>query len=417
MPELRTLRITFYLDADPDHRSWASDPQVEPLSVAAVPRLTRLTAPAVLLSGLSVPSLQHITLENLYGRYSPEGRLESYRGFYAALAVCALRLQTLVLLDVGPRVYDVPAVPSTSLPALRHFRMADTTRRCGLVLSHLEFPDTTHIACANVDSGRLCETLPTNSASIDAHLAATDRVAIRGTADATSIHCFARADSDSHELICVGLAGARRGLRPDDLIQLFRDGARVTHLAIAGLDGRDAFGVTLRAFPYLVRLDVSGEMAGYILETLARKDHEASDGDTDGHYGDGRRANIVCAGLETLTVDFHFASGMAKRDVGTALRSGNMSVVEADLRRRCADLVKVLSRRSEMGSANITRLELGCTEQGCPVGSNDRKCPPTLQVGLSGSSWAPWRSIVKPLKKLVDGPVVFTGYHFFLASG
>ncbi|PIL33194.1 hypothetical protein GSI_04644 [Ganoderma sinense ZZ0214-1] len=422
MHQLQTLAVTFDLDADPDHRSWTSDPRVEPLSAAAVPRLTRVTAPAVLLPSLSVPSLQHITLENLYGRYSPEGRLASYEGLCEALAVCAASLETLVLLDVGPRAYHSPSgSPTTTssstilLPALRHLRIADTTRRCALLLARLAFPDTTHINCVNVDNGALCATLPASSACIDARLSATDRVAIRSTADATSVHCLA--GPDGRELLCVGLAGVRRGLRPDDLVQLFRQGARVTHLTVAGLDGRDVLGVEFRAFPRLVRLDVSGEMAGYILQNLARRDSDGDAGDLDRDRG---QANVVCPGLETLAVDFHFALGAVKGDLGTSLRHGDVSVVEADLRRRCADLGRVLSQRAQMGGSNVRRLEFGCTEQGWPVGSltNERKCTPALQVGPSGSNsnWASWRPIVKPLEKLVDGPVVFTGYHFFPAS-
>ncbi|KAM5542031.1 hypothetical protein V8D89_004341 [Ganoderma adspersum] len=403
MPQLRTLTITFDLDVDPDHRSWTSDPRVQPLPAAALPRLTRVTAPAVLLPSLSVPSLQHITLENLYGRYSPEGRLTGYEGFCEALAVCATSLETLVLLDVGPRAYDDPSPSSISLPALRHVRIADTTRRCALILARLAFPDTAHINCANVDNGALCATLPIDSASIDAHISATDHVAIRGNADATSVHCLAGDD----ELLCVGLAGVRRGLRPDDLVRLFRDGARVTHLTVAGLDGRDVLGVEFRAFPHLHRLDVSGEMAGYILQNLARRDDSAGD-------LDGRPAHVVCMGLETLAVDFHFSPGTAKGDLGTALRDGDLSVVEADLRRRCAELARVLSQRSQMGGSNVTRLEFGCTEQGWPVGLNERKCTPALDP--SGSDWLNWRPIIEPLEELVDGPVMFTGYHFFPAS-
>ena len=406
MPQLRTLTITFDLDADPDHRSWTSDPRVEPLSAAALPRLTRVTAPAVLLPGLSVPSLQHITLENLYGRYSPEGRLTGYEGFCEALSVCSATLETLVLLDVGPRAYDDPSPSSISLPALRHIRIADTTRRCALILARLAFPDTAHINCANVDNGALCATLPIDSASIDAHISATDRVAIRGNADATSVHCLAGDD----ELLCVGLAGVRRGLRPDDLVRLFRQGARVTHLTVSGLDGRDVVGVEFRAFPHLVRLDVAGEMAGYILQNLARRDDEA--GDPDGRH-DGR-VNVVCPGLETLAVDFHFAPGTAKGDLGTALRDGDESVVEADLHRRCAQLARVLSQRAQMGGPNVTRLEFGCTEQGWLASSHGCKSSPVLDP--SGSDLVSWQPITEPLEKLVDGPVVFTGYHFLPTS-
>ncbi|KAI1785632.1 hypothetical protein LXA43DRAFT_899381 [Ganoderma leucocontextum] len=409
MPQLQTLTITFDLDADPDHRSWTSNPRIEPLSAGTLPRLTRVTAPAVLLPSLTVPSLQHITLENLYGRYSPEGRLASYEGFCEALAVCAASLETLVLLDVGPRAYDdLPC--SISLPVLRHLRIADTTRRCALILSRLAFPDTTHIHCANVDNGALCATLPIDSASIiDSHISATDRVEIRGNAEATSVHCHAGSDE---ELLCVGLAGVRRGLRPDDLVRLFRrpGAARgVTHLTVAGLDGRDVQGVELRAFPHLVRLDVRGEMAGYVLPNLARRDDEPEP--LDGHHG-RRAAGVVSPGLKTLAVDFHFASGT---DLGTALRGGDMAVVEADLRARCAALGRVLSQRSQMGGSNVAQLEFGCTEQGWSVGPNERKCTPARDP-LACSDWVSWRPIVAPLEKLVDGPVVFTGYRFFLAS-
>ncbi len=407
MPQLRTLTITFDLDADPDHRSWTSDPRVESLSATALPRLTRITAPAVLLSILSVPSLQHITLENLYGRYSPEGRLAGYAAFCEALAACAASLETLVLLDVGPRADDDTPPCSISLPALRHLRIADTTRHCALILSRLAFPDTTHIHCANVDNGALCATLPIDSASsIHAHIGATDRVEIRGNAEATCVHCHA----GDEELLCVGLAGVRRGLRPDDLVRLFRGGgARVTHLTVAGRDGRDVLGIEFRAFPHLVRVDVRGEMAGYVLQNLTRRDDSGSD-----DSGGRRRANVVCPELQTLAVDFHFVSGLAEGDLGTALRDGDMSVVEADLRRRCAELGRILSQRSQMGGPNVTRLEFGCTEQGWSVGSSKRKCTPA--PNLTGSEWVSWRPIVAPLEKLVDGQVVFTGYNFFPVS-
>ena len=398
MHQLRTLTITFYLDADPDHRSWTFNPQVDSLSANALPRLTRVTAPAVLLPSLAIPSLQHITLENRYGRYSPEGRLTSYRTFCEALAACAITLETLVLLDVGPRADDDTPPPPISLPALRHLRVADTTRRCALVLSRLAFPDTTHINCTNVDNGALCATLPIDSPSIATHLSATDRVEIRGTADATTVHCFAGAE----ELLSVGLAGVRRGLRPDDLVRLFRAGsggagARVTHLAVDGLDGRDVQGVDLRAFPHLVRLDVRGEMAGYVLPNLARRDDEA-----DGADGRG----VVCPRLETLAVDFRFAAGTVKGDLGSALRDGDVAVAEADLRRRCAALGRVLTERAQIGGSSVTRLEFGCTEQGLLGDSKERKCD------SSSANWESLRSIVEPLEKLVDVPVVFTGYHF-----
>uniref|UniRef100_A0A5K1JZK3 Probable 3-oxoacyl-[acyl-carrier-protein] reductase oxidoreductase (EC) n=1 Tax=Ganoderma boninense TaxID=34458 RepID=A0A5K1JZK3_9APHY len=405
MHQLRALTITFNLDDDPDYRSWTSDPRLEPLSAAAVSRLTRVTVPAVLLPSFSVSCLQHITLTNMCGRFSPEGRLASYEGLCQALAICAASLESLVLLNVAPRAYDSPSPSlSISLPALRHLRITDTARRCTLALSHIAFPDSTHIGCTNVDNGALCATLPIDSASVNAHLSATDSVAIRSTADATSVHCLA--GPDGREVLCVGLAGIRRGLRPDDLVRLFRQGARVTRLTVAGLDGRDVPGVEFRAFPHLVRLDVSGEMAGYVLQNLARRDDEA--GDLDGVR---RRGNGVCPGLETLVVDFHFAQGTVKGELGAALRNGDVSVVEADLHRRCTELVRTLAQRLQMGGSNISRLEFGCTEQSRFVGPNERKCTPTLRVWPTGSE--SWRPIVEPLEKLVDGPVVFTGYHFF----
>lgn len=142
--------------------------------------------------------------------------------------------------------------------------------------------------------------------------------------------------------------------------------------------------------------------------------HLGYDGGWNGvHDGrDGGLRQVVCPELKTLVVDFRFASETINggRCLGIALKDGDMAVLEADLRDRCAELEGVLHQRSEKGGPNITRLEFGCTEVDS-VERSDTECRRTIDV-----SGVPWRSVVESLERLVDETVIFTGYHYFSAD-
>ncbi|PIL33190.1 hypothetical protein GSI_04640 [Ganoderma sinense ZZ0214-1] len=415
MPCLTTLTLT----VDEEDFRWILHTPTKNLSLSptALPRLTRVSAPVVLLPSLNRSSLQHLTLTNPITREYDNGRLQN-DSFFKALALCAPNLQTLSLSEATPWLFNLTAPPFV-LPALRHLHIQDVARRCDLLLDRLALPLTTRIHCTNIDGLGLCLTAPPSAPSIQSALSMTDRVAIVCTVEAVSVHCYAR-DSDEALLhVDVGPPAVRPQavdrLGPSDLIEFFRDLARATQLTVAGCIRSDMqAALEWRAFPHLVRAEVRGRGAKYAVKNLAR--WQLGDGDsTPAHWqaGSSPATTVVCPGLKMLAVDFQFILGPQRTDgLGEALRRGDVAGVEADLRKRCADLEHALSFRSEMGT-RLARLEFGCTEQDWSEGLNERKgTRDPLNPG-----WTSWRPIVEPLEKLVDGAVVFTGYRYLLADG
>ncbi|PIL33217.1 hypothetical protein GSI_04667 [Ganoderma sinense ZZ0214-1] len=414
MPCLATLTIT--LDND-SYRSIVNAP-IEDLSLspAALPRLTRISAPVALFPTLGLPSLRHVTLDNPIKHEFLGGRLESER-FCKAFTVCAPGLHTLTLIGAAPYTTATPL----SLPALCHLHVQDTARCCSLLLLHLALSPTTCIHCTNVDGLGLRTTVPIASDAVRSTVGATDRVVITSTTETTSLHCYGgdeerlRVDIPFSLTLATVPEGAQAApvLRPDSLIEFFRDRARVTGLTVVGENRADMEMVEWRAFPHLVAATLRGQKAGYAVENLAR--WQLGDGEgTPAHWqaGGSPATTVVCPGLKTLAVDFQFVLGAQRTDgLGSALalRGGDVAGVEADLRKRCADLERALSFRSETGT-RLERLEFGCTEQGWSEGVEERKG--TLDP--LNSDWTSWRAIVEPLEKLVDGPVVFTGYRYLL---
>ncbi len=415
--------LTMALIDDP---SWARTPQIHDetpyLSPTALPRLTRVTAPGCLLHCFPVPSLRHITLKNTNGQHIHVfyDRPESYESLRGCLEVCATSLESLVLLEVAPSRLYVGA--PLSLPALRHLRIHDDAHRCALTLSRLVLPDTAYIDCTNTDSGRLCDTVPLDAAAIRTALSATHTVLVLSTADAMAVHCYAAAGDRRRLLLSIGFAKARfharKALRADDLVQLLRHTAPVASLTVGPLDERDVQGADFRAFPHVLRVSIAGLQAGRLLGNLARRDDGGGGGgsgedDSESHIP----ARAVCPELKTLAVDFQFECGEDGAGLGPALRDGPASaaVIEADFRARCAELERVLARRAELGAGRVTRLEFGCTEKkraALSTAGSEAARMLTLQTGVS-NKWAPWGTILEPLEKLVDGPVVVGGYRLF----
>ncbi|KAM5542036.1 hypothetical protein V8D89_004346 [Ganoderma adspersum] len=410
LPCLTTLTITL----DEEDCRWLIHPPIKKLSLspAALPRLIQVSAPVGLLPSLTRPSIQYLTLHNPTVHDVLDGRLES-DSFFGALAVCAANLRTLSLTEATPWLFNLTMTP-LPLPALRHLHVQDFGRRCDLLLLHLTLPTPpiTRIHCTSINGRDLCSTVTTTSDPVRSVLSTTDRVAIVCAADIISVHCSAgdeellRIDVGLHSKSDIGprwqAQAPARVLRPSDLIQFFRDTARVMRLVVAGHNHLDMQSIEWRAFPHLIEAEVRGRKAGYALGNLVRKPDTASA---------STGPAVVCPGLKVLVLDF--VLGPQRTDgLGDALRGGDVAVVEADLRKRCADLEHGLSLRSGMGT-RLTRLEFRCTEQGWSESLNGRKS--TLDP--SGSGWTSWRPIVEPLEKLVDGPVVFTGYRFILADG
>ncbi|PIL33189.1 hypothetical protein GSI_04639 [Ganoderma sinense ZZ0214-1] len=390
MPCLATLTIT--LD-DSDDCRWIKDAPIEHLFLwpAALPRLTQVSAPVWLFPSLSLPSLQHVALHNPIRCWYVGDHVEG-DPFLTALEPCAPNLQTLALVsDAAPRLYGTATSP-LALPALRQLRLESMARHCARLLEHVVLPRTVHIHCTPLDHGE--------------GLLATDRVAMVGTHDAVSVHCYAGGE----ELLRVDTGLHHRSdsarlliLRPDDLVGFFGDRVRVTQLSVVGQMRTDMQGVAWCAFPHLVRAEIRGRKTMYAVKTLASKTHD------EGSLGP---AAAVCPRLRTLEID-HVLLAQPTDRLRVALRGGGkgegITVIEADLRKRCIELEHVLSFRSKLGS-RLTQLEFGCTEMGWEDRASDRRGI----LGPSSPDWTSWRPIVAPLEELVDGPVVFTGYRHLL---
>ena len=202
---------------------------------------------------------------------------------------------------------------------------------------------------------------------------------------------------------------------PDDTIEIFRDRVPVRELTMSRLGGRDIQTVEIRAFPHLARLAIAGDTATHVLRRLARSADPSVNVNADVDTGaDSGQIQVLSPGIENLS--FHFAAFRSRtKGLGLALSNGSgdsdRAVAEADLCERCAELERVLRHRAQRG-ARLVRLEFGCTDESGWMGTGSESSRLRM-LDPAGPDWVSWRPIVEPLEKLVDRPVVFTGYRFF----
>ncbi|KAI1791594.1 hypothetical protein LXA43DRAFT_1010955 [Ganoderma leucocontextum] len=110
--------------------------------------------------------------------------------------------------------------------------------------------------------------------------------------------------------------------------------------------------------------------------------------------------------LEGLTLGFETPRG---HESITPLRRHNItSAIASEFRQLCGILTTVLANRDRYG-CRLSRLEFFSYEEGCMA----ENASLVSHIDLAALSGELVEDGIKPLKALVDGPVVFSGYHFF----
>ncbi len=367
------------------------------LSTEQLPLLTRLTLPARLFR--SWPNtLQQIALRcdawNASGVGSPftvslETVLRSLED-YPRLRVLDIRDSTLVR---DPQSQPRPHV----FPTLEFLRIRAYRDTVSAMLSVLTFPSSTHVDIGVVlGRGFPRVDLFVPGSSLDTVVALIDSVIIRGGPTST---IRGLADGAEHLRFTASLSFCDPSAMA---VRLFaRTNAPVSRLLLAQhpAQGMSATfvvdGGAFSAFPHLTHLTLHCRtiVCARLLSTL----HPP-------------QSPVLLPLLKDLTVGL----GMKRRSgLCKALRCGDIAldgVVTAHFRKCCRIFPGVLDGRGQQG-LRLSRLEFFSYEEGC-VAKPDSD-PVVSHVDLEALHRTVVEREIEPIRRLVDGPVVFSGYRFF----
>ncbi|KAM5542090.1 hypothetical protein V8D89_004400 [Ganoderma adspersum] len=390
MPHLETLavRVSSLI------RGW---PSLVPLSTEQLPLLTRLTLPARLFRHSWPKTLREIVVRLDHDPFvvSLDAFLRSFED-YPKLRVLDVRDNTL---------YHAPhsRSPSRTFPMLELLRIKSERDTVSGLLSLLTFPPSTRVDIGIAPKGGFQQNnLFFPGSTLDAVTASTDQVTIhsgptstiRGLAEGAE-HLSLTASFDEWNLYDFERA-----------IYLFAPASRLLlaqHPAQRMCTMCEAWRV-FPAFPHLTHLALHGRTS--VCVDILKGLRPLRTAPLDGVLPP--RALPL---LKDLTVGL---ATKRRSEISRALRAGDEDTVAPDgavathFRECCRLFPGFLEARRRLGYG-LSRLEFFSYEEGC-MGKSDSV---VSHVDLAAVALRMVEREIGPLRGLVDGPVVFSGYRFF----
>ena len=404
MPRLENL--TVHVTAST--RGWTGP--ARKLSTEELPLLTRLTLPTALFSRSWPNTLQEMALrpEYLDPQFSSPSFVFLEQLFnsledYPRLRVLDIRnRQLLHHLDFWP--------PPRAFPTLELLRIRSHWDAVSAMLSLLTFPSSTRVDIRLISPPAfLQEDLFVPGSALDAMAALIDRVTIHGGPTSTI-----RGHINGAESLRVSADfDEGRASQFERTIGVFaRTDAPVSHLLLAqhptqrmpaAFTGQTIFP----AFPHLTHLALHGRrnVCSELLSALRPP-----------------RAPASASGLLPLPLLQHLTVGLATKrrsEISNSLRRGGTvdmpkdrcgAVVAVHFRECCRVFPGVLGGRRRLGH-RLSRLEFFSYEEGCMAKLDSD--PAVSHADLAAVDRNLVERGIGPLQRLVDGPVVFSGYRFF----
>ncbi|PIL33077.1 hypothetical protein GSI_04526 [Ganoderma sinense ZZ0214-1] len=378
------------------------------LSTQELPRLTQLTLPARLFRPSWPNTLQTLALRSHHGN---DGTAPLHAVSLDVVLVSLVNHSSLRVLDIRDNtLFDNPG-PSRVFPGLELLRVRSGWRTVSTMLSLLAFPSSTRLRIGVVPPlvFPLGEFVAPGSA-LEAVVALLDRVAITGGPTST-IRGFASTSttstSDGSERLRLTTSfDERRTLRLFERVD-----PPVSHLLLAQHPAQRMPPMFMdqtifRTFRHLTHLALHGRI-GVCAELLSmlRPPTTPPDGP------------VLLPLLKDLTVG---VATQRRSEISTALRRGDLAYepdggtgVTMHFGECCRLFPGVLDARRERGyQYRLSRLEFFSYEEGC-MAKADSEDPVVSHVDLAAYEGNLVECELAPLRALVDGPVVFSGYRFF----
>ena len=403
MPRLEDLIVRVHEDVSDSVPKWAGPTQI---STDALPLLTRMTIPAFLFRGVWPNTLQAIALrsDSIHSVVTLDTVLASLED-YPSLTVLDVRDKTLI-----HAIRSSP--PSRTFPVLELLRIRSEWSVASMILSHLRFPPSTCVQIRIVRGMRRASGepfVPLAGAALDAAVAHIDHVTIysgptstiRGLADgAACLRVTADWQDWSSSRLEWTLRIFERTSTPVSRLLLSQHTAQPMDEAFMGR-------VVFSAFSRLTHLTLHGRsgVCAALLRVLSPPSHGVTE------------PALLVPLLKELTVGIatkrrsEISKSLRREDLTqTQLERwpGRSVFVSVHFKECCRLFPGVLGARSQRG-CRLSRLEFFSFEEGCMAMADSVVSHVDLAALMPGFvDHAIW-----PLRRFVDGPVVFSGYRFF----
>ena len=239
-----------------------------------------------------------------------------------------------------------------------------------------------------------------SGSALDVVIAVVDRITVQ-----VGPKTFLRGYTGGHERVRINFNDRLSLAHGQSLVRLFiRTAAPVSHLHLTQahsipLGVTFAFDwQTFTAFPLITHLSVHSPFAQPFLQALNPSHHLA-------------RGSTLLHSLRDLGIGFTMHRG---DPVNMSLRRGEITSHIAKLLRKCCNTLSEVPMERNARGSRLSRAEFFWYDDGCM----DEEAPPGLCVDLAelNREWVEDGSGLKPLRELVDGPVIFAGFRFLPAK-